>query len=239
MRTTKYLLTFLLLPLAMVTTSCGGGTTGTSSIAPLTLNGYAEQADGSRGAGLSMSVKSGTDSTTILTSGTDQNGDFSMELPANEETFVIEVDGIGSTQISRRQSGEGNISTKLTIDPDRGLITKDLFEAQLALDSAPCSALEIENNQINVVAPITEESCEIKINTDSEELSTANFIGTLMGSCPKQGYRNLAQNSANSEGAIRLDLAPAIKRGCVNLSLRITHRSSTDLESRFPIEFRD
>ena len=123
MRLKNHLLRIFLLPLAMLTTSCGGGTSGTSSPTPLMLTGYAEQADGSRGAGLTMSVRASSSSNIILTSGTDQNGDFSMELPVSERSFVIEVDGVGSTQISRRQSGEGNIATKLTVTPNDELIT--------------------------------------------------------------------------------------------------------------------
>ena len=111
--------------------SCGGGTTGTSSSDSVRFAGYAEGADGLRAANLSMSVASTATNENLADSGTNDAGDFSMELPAEVESFVVDVKGIGATTVSRQQRGVGTMTSTPAVSSTGALVAEDFFEVQV------------------------------------------------------------------------------------------------------------
>jgi hypothetical protein len=127
--------------------ACGGGTTGTSSTDSLKFSGYAETANGQRASDLSMSVQSAATDQTLVDSGTDRRGDFSMALPSDESGFLVIVDGVGEATIVRNQSGAGTMTSKLAATSNGALMVKDLFETQIDPISL-CSGLTADGDLV-------------------------------------------------------------------------------------------
>jgi hypothetical protein len=212
---------------------CGGGTTGTSSSDSVQFSGFAEGADGVRAARLSMTVTSAATSENLVDSGTDDAGDFSMELPADEEAFVVDVEGVGSTRIARQQRGVGTMTSKLVVTSAGALVAEDVFEAQ-ALATALCASLTASGSTIVVSGDVGEAPCKAAFSVASQSVPLTSFRGDLIGSCAGS-IETISSAGASAQGVITLDLNDAFARGCSNIKVSITSPRAPGLKSEFPV----
>ena len=212
---------------------CGGGTTGTSSSDSVQFSGFAEGADGVRAARLSMTVTSAATSENLVDSGTDDAGDFSMELPADEEAFVVDVEGVGSTRIARQQRGVGTMTSKLVVTSAGALVAEDVFEAQ-PLATALCASLTVSGSTIVVSGDVGEAPCKAAFGVASQSVPLTSFRGDLIGSCAGS-IETISSAGASAQGVITLDLNDAFARGCSNIKVSITSPRAPGLRSEFPV----
>lgn len=213
--------------------SCGGGTTGTSSSDSLRFSGFAQDADGTRAARLSMSVVSTATNENLVDSGTNDSGDFSMELPANEEAFVVDVEGVGSTQIARQQLGVGAMASKLAVTSAGALVAEDVFEVQ-PLATVLCASLTVNGSTIVVSGDVGEAPCKAAFGVASQSVPLTSFRGDLIGSCAGS-IETISSAGASAQGVITLDLNDAFARGCSNIKVSITSPRAPGLKSEFPV----
>ena len=214
--------------------SCGGGTTGTSSSDSVKFAGYAEGADGLRAANLSMSVVSTATNKNIADSGTNDSGEFSMELPAEVQSFVVDVEGVGTTTVSRQQRGEGTMTSKLSITSTGALVAEDLFEVQV-LTSSLCRSLTLSNNTLIVSGEVGGAPCEVTLQVASRVLPLTSFRGKVEASCDASRIIVSSAN-ASTQGAITLDLNTAFSRGCSDITVSVGSPQAPDLQSIFPVQ---
>jgi hypothetical protein len=213
--------------------SCGGGTTGTSSSDSVRFAGYAEGADGLRAANLSMSVVSTATSKTLAESGTNDTGDFSMELPAGVESFVVDVTGVGTTTISRQQRGEGTMTSKLSVASTGALVAEDLFEVQV-LTSLLCGSLTLSENTLVVSGGVGEAPCEVRLKVASRALPLTSFRGNVEATCDASRVVVSTAN-ASAQGGMTLDLNAAFSLGCSDIKVAVGSLQAPDLQSIFPV----
>jgi hypothetical protein len=218
--------------IACISTSCGGGTTGTSPTDSVKFAGFAEQANGSRAPFLSMTVSSATSGEPIKESGTDAQGDFAMILPAQESSLVVDVVGVGSTQVQRQQQGSGTLSAKLSAT-EQGLESRIQFEAQLT-EQGLCSDLSISGDELIISGDSANAPCPVTISVASQDLSLTGFEGDVVGTCVGT-LSTLTSERAASDGTITLDMSAAIKSGCNELRIVISHPLADGLESTFTV----
>lgn len=213
--------------------SCGGGTTGTSSSDSVRFAGYAEGADGLRAANLSMSVASTATNENLADSGTNDAGDFSMELPAEVESFVVDVKGIGATTVSRQQRGEGTMTSKLAVSSTGALVAEDFFEVQV-LTSSLCRSLTLSDNTLVVSGDVGGAPCEITLQVASTALPVTSFRGNVEATCDASRVI-VATANVSSQGAVTLDLNAAFSQGCSNINVLVGSLQAPDLQSIFPV----
>ena len=212
---------------------CGGGTTGTSSSDSVQFSGFAEGVDGVRAARLSMTVTSAATSENLVDSGTDDSGDFSMELPADEEAFVVDVEGVGSTQIARQQRGVGTMTSKLAVTSAGALVAEDVFEAQ-PIGSILCASLTLNGSAIVIAGNVGNAPCEVAFSVASRSLPLTSFRGEVTASCAGS-TETVTSAGASAQGVITLDLNYAFSRGCSDIKVSITSPQAPGLRSEFPV----
>ena len=213
--------------------ACGGGTTGTSSSDSLRFSGYAEGADGVRAGRLSMSVASAATSESLVDSGTNDAGDFSMELPAEEEAFVVDVEGVGATQIARQQRGAGTMASKLSVTSTGALMAENVFEVQ-ALGSVLCASLTLNGSALVVVGDVGSAPCKVAFSVASKSLPLTSFRGEVVALCAGS-MMTISSAAASSQGVITLDLNEAFTRSCSNITVFIASSRAPGLQSEFPV----
>jgi hypothetical protein len=178
-----------------------------------------------------MSVASTATNENLVDSGTNDAGDFSMELPAEEESFVVDVDGVGATTISRQQRGVGTMASKLSITNSGALVAEDVFEVQV-VGSTLCKSLSLSGSNLVVSGDVGQAPCEVTFAVASNELPLTSFSGRVEATCA--GSRSFV-TSANSstEGQITLDLNAAFRRGCSDIQMVVSSRLAPELQSTF------
>ena len=214
--------------------SCGGGTTGTSSSDSVKFAGYAEGADGLRAANLSMSVVSTATNKNLADSGTNDTGDFSMELPAEVESFVVDVQGVGATTLLRQQRGEGTMTSKLSVTSTGALVAEDFFEVQV-LASSLCASLTLSDTTLVVSGDLGGAPCEVTLKVASRALPLTSFRGNVEATCNASRVVVSTAN-ASTQGAITLDLNAAFARGCSDIKVSVGSLRAPDLQSTFPVQ---
>ncbi len=219
--------------IAFVVTSCGGGTTGTSSTDSVKFAGYSEQQNGGRAPFLSMTVSSGTSGDDLKDSGTNEDGEFAMVLPASESSLVVDVVGLGSTTVRRRQEGPGTLSTKLSATSE-GLESRLQFEAQISEQNL-CSNLSVFGGELSIVGDDNEVPCATTISIASEDLPLADFEGAVVARCAGT-LNTLYTAKSSASGQVALDLSAAIAGECVEIQIVISHPQAPGLESIFDVK---
>lgn len=224
------------IPVLFVATiiGCGGGTTGTSPTNELKFSGLVQQSNGTPAPSLLMTVRSGLTDDNLLDSGTNEQGEFAMDLPAAEESLVIDVQGVGSTTVTRAQRGAGTITAKLRVMPEGGLSTSQLSEAQID-EAALCSSLAVSGNMLAIVGDVGQEPCPVVISVDSQELGVAEFTGILSAVCDNARV-DLEAAKASQQGEMTLDLNRAFSRGCEDVELSVLHSKVPELVASFIVE---
>jgi hypothetical protein len=214
--------------------ACGGGTTGTSSSDSLLFSGYAEGADGVRVARLSMSVSSASTNENLVDSGTNDIGDFSMQLPSDEGEFVVNVEGVGATSIARQQRGSGTMASKLEVLDSGALRTQNLFEAQV-ITAILCENLSANGDTLTVSGNVGSAPCEASFAIASTDMPVTSFRGEIEGVCG--GSRGtVASASASARGIITLNLNAAFSRECSDVTIRVSSSEAPDLVSVFSVK---
>lgn len=213
---------------------CGGGTTGTSPTDSLKFSGFAEQANGARAGSLTMTVRSASSDETLVHSGTDPQGEFEMSLPASESQFVVDVTGVGTASLNRNQVGDGAMSAKLAVSAQGTLTVSKTFEVQV-LEGSLCASLAQSGTTLVIVGEVGQERCLVQILTASKELPLDRFEASLFASCDGTSTQ-VASSKASTSGLIELDLNTAFSRGCVGLSIVVTHPEAAGLGSTFSVE---
>lgn len=215
---------------ALALASCGGGTTGTSPTDNLKFSGYAEQSDGSRAGGLSMTVRSGATNQDLKESGTDPQGDFEMRLPESESSLVVDVVGVGATTVRRLQQGAGTLAAKLSAG--QGGLGADLqFEVQVDTSDL-CPILSAQGDELLVTSGDLVSSCPVSFSIASPRLLLGKFRGEVAGEC--NGVQTAVTSAkATQAGKLTLDLSDALARGCKDVRIVISTSQAAGLVSEF------
>lgn len=201
-----------LVALLLISAGCGGGTTGTSSGETFKFVGVTENAQRAPLADIEMSVLSGVTDQVLVESLTDQNGDFAMDLPSDERTVLVDVQGSKSTPLKRQLIGESVVSTKLRQDEVGALTFIETFEAQVDVASL-CSALEVEGDRIyrrSEQDGPTGESCLIRFLVRSKDLPLATVRATVRTECPV----SVEPARVAADETISLNVASLLNAGC-------------------------
>ena len=226
--------TILFLSLIATVASCGGGTTGTSSTDSVKFAGYAQTANGERAPGLSMSVQSATTNQTLVNSGTDDRGDFSMTLPSDEDAFVVDVTGVGTTTIARTQRGAGTMASTLAVTTSGSLVATDFFEAQIDTSSL-CGSLTANGDTLIVSGDVGTGPCPVTVTIASQQLSLDSFRSNVEGVC--DGTPQLITSArSSSAGTVTVDLGEAFAQECDDVRVIISSVNAVGLTSVFSVQ---
>lgn len=220
--------------IALGAIGCGGGTTGTSPSESLRFTGFAERADGTRAAALSMTVASAGDQEVLVASGTDSEGEFSMNLPESESDMIVDVAGVGASSITRSQSGDGAMAAKLAVTAQGELNVQQFYEAQI--DQARSRCVEsIEGTRVTLEAQQGDtDPCLIVVAVASGQLALSAFEGRVVGSCEDRfGPVSVAQYTAGK--GIELDLTQDLIKSCSDLSIEVSSKQAPGLVSVFQV----
>jgi hypothetical protein len=181
-----------------------------------------------------MLVKSGTTNQNLQDSGTNAEGDFSMELPASESSLVIDVDGVGSTTIQRQQQGAGSISTKLAVTSQGALLASDLFETQI-VSASLCGGLTAEGTQLVVTGEIAAGPCLVPLQIASVDLQLTTFVASVFAKC-EGSSAVVASGRADAQGNVVVDLAQAFSRSCEDLNIVVSSSEAPGLSGEFSVK---
>lgn len=213
--------------------ACGGGTTGTSSTDTVKFSGFAEQSNGGRAPFLSMTVRSGLTNEDLEKSGTDSKGDFSMSLPASEQSLIVDVSGVGITTMQRQQQGSGLLSAKLSATKQGTLVARQQFEVQI--DQATlCTQLASEGTELLVLGSAPDAPCPVTLIVGSETLSARLFRGSVVASCDNRSVV-VSTTVASESGVLALDLQEAFLRDCSDIQLVVTNAQAAQLRATIPV----
>lgn len=239
--------TFILVTLLL--SSCGGGTTGTSSTGELRLQGRAEKIQGSPLAGAEMVVFSADSGRELLGSRTDAQGNFTMALPASETGLVLEIEGETTPQLNRHFSDSSVLTTVIvkqsvsnerptqgnSDNPSRRFFdVRYTFELHIN-DLTLCTSLSTRNNKIFIDSPIESATCPIEIEAFSNELQGETFYSQLIGICDGDTMP-LSLVRGNAEGRMTVDIGEASRKGCTSLYISTYSVQASDTRISFPIE---
>lgn len=216
-----------------VLSSCGGGTTGTSSVDSVKFAGYAEQSNGSRAPFLSMTVSSGSSGEDLQDSGTNADGDFAMVLPAEESSLVVDVVGVGSATVQRQQQGAGTLSAKLSAT-SLGLQADSQFEVQINSANL-CPNFSASGDELLIVGDEEIAPCPATFAVASRVLSLRDFDGAVVATCGNT-VSILDTAQAGTDGQVTLDLSTALTRDCQNITVEISHPQAPGLKSVFSVK---
>lgn len=216
------------------TVGCGGGTTGTSPTESLKFSGVAVQSNQRIAPALSMSVRSSRTDEVLVTSGTNKQGLFSMTLPADEESFVITVDRVGSAVVSRNTRGEAVATARLAVTRDDTLAAERLSEAQVDKTTL-CSSLVVSSDRLIQQSEVSDTPCQVTIKVTAPEVAIESLRGSVTGVCDGQQIE-LAQSSLSPMGEVTFDLQQAFARGCSALRISIQDPQNPDLSQIFRVE---
>jgi hypothetical protein len=230
----KIIFRFALILLVVTCVACGGGTTGTSPTDTLRFSGFVEQADGTRASSIAMTIRSGVTEDNLLESATNEQGEFSMNLPASEQALIIEAQGVGSTMVMRDQRGDGAITAKLGVTSQGQLLATLISELQIK-QSSLCSSLSPSENGLTIVGDVGQEPCLVTISVASQELPIEQFIGTLTAVCSNVQV-DLEISRASQQGEILYDLNRAFSLNCSDIQLKISHGNAPELVAIFIVE---
>lgn len=207
---------------ASAATACGGGTTGTSPTDSFKLIGITENAQSNPLAETSMSVVSASNNNVLVDSQTDSNGNFSMELPADEPSLVVDVVGSRSTPLVRELLGSSIVSTKLVRDSSGFLSFSETFEAQI--DRAQlCQALSADGNQLISNGLAVPSTCPVTFNVRSSYGNPSSIQATLRSDCEESV---IARSNANNGGALSIDVAQVLAAGCGGIEITVSQSGS-------------
>lgn len=212
---------------------CGGGTTGTSSGDTFKLVGITESSQRAPLPDTSMSVLSGANDQVLVESQTDRSGDFEMDLPSDEESLIVDVQGTKSAPLKRQLRGEGVVSTKLRQDSAGALSFAETFEVQIDTASL-CPALIAEGNQLYQRAEWSQgpkQSCSVRFMVRSKDLPTASLEVTGKSNCDV----TIQSSSAEPDGTLSVDVADLLNSGCRSAELVVSANGSALLSATFPL----
>lgn len=210
--------------------ACGGGTTGTSPTDSFKLIGITENSENNALPTTSMLVVSGTNDTVLVDSQTDSSGNFSMELPGDESSLIVDVQGTRSTPLTRSLLGSSIVSTKLSQDSAGALSFDETFEVQID-SSRLCEALEADRNQISWAGPAIPESCPVTFNVRTTGGDSSSIQATLRANCEV----SIASTNADSTGTVSIDIAPALAARCGTIEITVSWVDSSLQGAVFPV----
>ena len=200
---------------------CGGGTTGTSSTGELRLSGYAQDSSGARLGDTAMLVRAASDDQELRSSATDAQGDFGMELPGDQASLLIEIDGKRSQPITRSFTGSSVLSTVVTSADSRELSTAGGFEIHIDPDSL-CGSVGTQDNELFIQGDLTSQ-CAVKIQVSSSDYAISTFSAVLRARCDDDVVA-IETSRPDSQGDISVDLSEATERGCSPYEIQISSK---------------
>jgi hypothetical protein len=192
--------------------------------------GITEDAKRAPIASTSMSVLSETGDNLLLESQTDQNGDFTMELPNEEAGIIVDVQGTRSAPLIRKMQGASVVSTKLSQDAAGTLAFADTFEVQID-SSRLCRSLETENNQIIQATETVDAECSVTLVVRSNEADYASIEATVRSACADRTIKS----SATNDGDITINLAPVLTARCDRIEIVVSRVGSQLRGAVFPV----
>lgn len=222
------------LGLSVIVGGCGGGTTGTSSGDTFKLLGVTESSEQSPLTDTAMSVLSATNNEVLVESQTDQNGDFAMDLPSDEESVVVDVSGTRSAPLKRQLNGTGIVSTKLRQDNQGSIAFAETFEAQV--DTARlCSVLEVQGTQLFQRADFVHSAgtrCLVPLRVRSQGISASTVQSSIRANCEV----TIQSSGAQQGDTLDVDVAGFLNTGCSRVDIVLTAMGSSLSSAVFSIE---
>jgi hypothetical protein len=156
-----------------------------------------------------------------------------MTLPSDESGFIVNVEGVGKTEIMRNQSGAGTMTSKLAVTSSGALVAKDLFETQIDAASL-CTSLTASGDRV-VVSGAISGACPVTFSISSDQLPLSSFRGYVEGTCA--GTRQIILTGISSaDGELTLDVGGALTQGCTDLDVLISSVNARDLTATFFVE---
>lgn len=222
-----------LLTFSLVVLGCGGGTTGTSPSDTFKLVGGTENAQQNALPRTEMSVVSGTSDQILVESETDTNGAFAMELPAGEDSLIVDIQGVRSSPLERELLGPSIVSTILRQDQTGSLSFPQTFEAQIDTSNL-CEALTSDGNTLYILSDRQgefAESCTVRLRVRSKGSTDLILKATLQSSCTDARQPVLA----NPDDTISIDLSPIINSGCEEAEIVVSSDEQSLSDAVFPI----
>lgn len=211
---------------------CGGGTTGTSPTGAFQLVGVARSTAGTPLSDTDMTVSSANDSAPIGAARTDEQGRFGMALPATTTSLTVTINKKSSSLVPRSLSGSAILSTELVETSTDSVILRQPFEVQVN-ESTLCSALRLDGNILyrhGEVPP--DDSCIVPFTLASSTLSPSRFRATISDGC---GVTRQTTVRADGAGALAINVAPFVIRGCESFSIVVSHDDADQPGARFSV----
>ena len=225
-----------LVALILTSSGCGGGTTGTSSGESFKFIGITENAERAPLADTEMSVLSGGDDQVLVESQTNRNGDFAMDLPSDEESLVVDVQGTKSAPLERQLAGESIVSTTLRQDEVGALSFTETFEVQV--DSATlCPALVAEGNRIYQRSGQNggaEQSCFVRFLIRTKDLPLATVQASARTDCAV----SIQPVRVAPDETISVDVARLLDSECNNSEIIVSANGSSLQDAVFYLATR-
>jgi hypothetical protein len=224
------LLCRLFFVVALVLAGCGGGTTGTSSTGGFQLVGVTEDAKRAPIPLTSMNVLSGSSNEVLLASQTDSTGRFSMELPGDETSLIVDIQGTRSATLVRTLPGQSIVSTKLAQASSGAVSFSETFEVQIDTNQL-CPALETENNQLFQNAEPLPSECPVTLLVKTNGTPISALRGLVRSGCNVR----IAESKVGNSGVITLDLAPVLSSQCGSIEIIVSRVNSPLQSAVFPV----
>jgi hypothetical protein len=222
--------------LILASVGCGGGTTGTSSGDTFKFIGITEDAVRAPIADTEMSVRSGGNNQILVESQTDRTGDFAMDLPSDEESLVVDIQGTESAPLERQLLGESIVSTKLRQDDAGALSFTETFEVQV--DTAGlCAALQVEEETIYQRSDPNDgagQPCIIPFNVRAKDLLPSTIQASVQTDCAV----SIQPAGVAPDGTISVDVASLLNSGCNNSEIIVSVIGSSLRDAVFYLRTR-
>ena len=225
-----------LVALILASSGCGGGTTGTSPGESFKFIGVTENAERAPLPDTEMSVLSGADDQVLVESQTDRSGDFAMDLPSDEESLVVDVQGTKSAPLQRQLIGESIVSTKLRQDEAGSLSFTDTLEVQVDSGSL-CPALAVEGNQIYQRSEQSggeEQSCFVRFFIRTKDLPVSTVQASVRTDCSV----SIEPVRVAPDETISVDVASLLNSGCKNSEIVVSANGSSLQDAVFSLVTR-
>jgi hypothetical protein len=213
----KNLIRSVLVISILLSASCGGGTSGTSTSGDFRLTGRVVDGSGRPQADTSMSAVAAQTGEAILFASTEGDGSFRMELPTSNAQVQIDVGGARTTAIAKTLEGPVTISTQVVVN-GASASAQGTFEAQVDAASI-CSNFVTDQNMIVQIESDPLPQCMATVRLVSNQIAQSDFRAQVVGVC--DGRSRIFAEASSAGGALSIDLSGTQDLDCEDVYLEV------------------